>query len=250
MELMQLAAPADLVDRTLAAGREEVRHAQMALSLARSWSPEDFHLGPLDGLEFAPVTLMDLARQTVFEAIQGETPAALAATVALRFAKDQGVRDFLQVVASEERRHAELAWATVAWAIQAGKTSVQQAALSALDAAEAKLMKSVVSSEGNLDYGILSGSLDLAVRREAASLVKRLRLELSSDNLWHKELSTFESLVYEAFDQSIIRLGDVQNEQVQQVVWCRNKICRISNQFFAVFFSLAVSVTVKTTVLW
>ena len=217
MELMQLAAPADLVDRTLAAGQEEVRHAQMALSLARGWSSEDFHLGPLDGLEFAPITLMDLARQTVFEAIEGETPAALAAVVALRFAKDEGVREFLQVVASEERRHAELAWATVAWAIQAGKTSVQQAALEALDVAEAKLMQSVASSEGNLDYGILSSTLDLAVRREAASLVKSLRLELSSDNLWQQELVTFEGHVREAFDKSIIRLSDV-NEEVQEVL--------------------------------
>ena len=166
--------------------------------------------------------------RVVMELMQLAAPADL---VDRTLTKDQGVRDFLQVVASEERHHAELVWATVAWAIQAGKTSVQQAALSALDAAEAKLMKSVVFSEGNLDHGILSASLDLAVRREAASLVKRLPLELSSDNLWHKELSTFESLVYEAFDQSIIRLGDVQNEQVQQVVWCRNKICRISNQF-------------------
>ena len=212
MELLQLAAPADLVDRTLLAGREEVRHAQMALSLARSWSVEDFHVGPLEGLELPPVTLIDLARQTVFEAVAGETPAALAAKVALRFAQDHAVRNFLQLVAVEERRHAELAWATLAWAIQRGKTPVLEAALAALEVAEAKLMQSVIPSEGNLAYGILSSTLDLAIRHEAATLLKSLRLELS--DLWNQELSTFENYVRQAFDKSITRLDDVQNEQV------------------------------------
>lgn len=95
MELMQLAAPADLVDRTLQAGREEVRHAQVAFSLARTWSAEGYQLGPLNGLEYAPVSFVQLARQTVFEAILGETAAFLRASLALRFATHQGVREFL-----------------------------------------------------------------------------------------------------------------------------------------------------------
>ena len=81
-------------------------------------------MGPLPGLEFRPVTLMDLANQTVFEAILGETPAALRAAVASSVAFDQHAREFWQLVALEERRHAELAWATVAWAVQAGQVQV------------------------------------------------------------------------------------------------------------------------------
>ena len=37
MEMISLAAPADLLDRTLAAGREEIRHAQMLCLIIKSW---------------------------------------------------------------------------------------------------------------------------------------------------------------------------------------------------------------------
>lgn len=214
MELMQLAAPAQLVDRTLEAGREEVRHAQLAFSLARGWSGEGYQLGPLNGLEYAPVSLMELAKQTVFEAILGETPAALRASLALRFASHQGVREFLLQVARDERRHAELAWATVAWAVQAGKAEVLQEVLVALDAAEERLAQSGATKEGNLAYGILSSELESAVRQEAANLVKRIRLELSNESLLRSSLSSFELRVQQEFGHSISRMEEVKEVAV------------------------------------
>ncbi|CAK9042888.1 Transmembrane protein 87A [Durusdinium trenchii] len=213
MELMQLAAPADLVDRTLQAGREEVRHAQVAFSLARTWSAEGYQLGPLNGLEYAPVSFVQLARQTVFEAILGETAAFLRASLALRFATHQGVREFLLQVASDERRHAELAWATVAWAVQA-KAEVVQEVLVALDAADEELARSKATGKGNLAYGILSSDLESAVHQEAANLVKRFRQELSSGSLLQNNLSSFELRVQQEFDHSISRMAEVKEVSV------------------------------------
>ena len=94
------------------------------------------------GLEFNTITLAEFASQTVKEAVEGETPATLRAALALHFVEHEGVRDYLKQVAVEERRHAELAWATLAWTCLKGNQeghAVQASAMSALDHAVLQL---------------------------------------------------------------------------------------------------------------
>eukprot|EP00404_Azadinium_spinosum_P013916 CAMPEP_0180528068 /NCGR_PEP_ID=MMETSP1036_2-20121128/60581_1 /TAXON_ID=632150 /ORGANISM="Azadinium spinosum, Strain 3D9" /LENGTH=290 /DNA_ID=CAMNT_0022541563 /DNA_START=397 /DNA_END=1266 /DNA_ORIENTATION=+ len=151
LELMRHGAPAQLVDRTLSAAREEVQHAQMALSLARAWSTTRFRVTGIDGLlaERGVDGLADLAALTATEAVAGETPGVLRAAIALRFTRHQQVREYLSRVVVEERRHAELAWATVAWALLAeaenGGTSSPQAQ-GATRLATARALGSAISS--------------------------------------------------------------------------------------------------------
>jgi hypothetical protein len=48
----------------------------------------------------------------------GETVAAAEAAEACEHARDSGVRQILATIAADERRHAELAWRFVGWAIR------------------------------------------------------------------------------------------------------------------------------------
>ena len=116
-------------------------------------------------------------------------------------------------MASDERRHAELAWATVAWAVQA-KAEVVQEVLVALDAADEELARSKATGNGNLASGILSSDLESAVHQEAANLVKRFRQELSSGSLLQNNLSSFELRVQQEFDHSISRMAEVKEVSV------------------------------------
>mmetsp|Transcript_8416 Transcript_8416/g.15377 ORF Transcript_8416/g.15377 Transcript_8416/m.15377 type:complete len:397 (-) Transcript_8416:83-1273(-) len=202
LELMQLGAPAGLVNRTLVAAQEEIRHAQMAFSLAKTWSSQAFALSPLEGLEFRPITLEEFADQTVREAVEGETPAALKAALALRFAQHGGVRDFLAAVAVEERRHAELAWATLAWAFLQESPAVQQSASASLDRTVAHLKTQPASQQGDLAHGLLTPELEEMARHEAAGVVVKLQKELKGAT----SLDDFESRAQRHFDDALASL--------------------------------------------
>merc|ERR1712151_679000 len=73
LELMAHGAPPKLLDRTLEAAREEVRHAQMALSLAKVWSGKNFELTGIQGLaeHHGVDSLANFARRTAIEACAG-----------------------------------------------------------------------------------------------------------------------------------------------------------------------------------
>lgn len=212
LELMQFGAPAELLDRTLVAAQEEIRHAQMAFTLSNEWSPEPFVLRPLKGLEFNTITLAEFANQTVTEAVEGETPAALRAALALHFVEHQGVRDYLKQVAEEERRHAELAWATLAWTCLKGNQegpAVQASAMSALDHAALQLKACPVLKKSNLQHGILSPDLEALVCREAASLVQLLKTEMQGiDGI--DGLKLFELRVQEHFEKAVTSVSRQQ----------------------------------------
>lgn len=221
LELMEHGAPAGLVEQTLAAAREEVEHAQMALALARTWSNASFEISGISGLgEHRSGGLADFARRTVTEACAGETPAVLRAAVAQRHARDERVLKYLDAVLLEERRHAELAWATVAWSVVLGSQdgdakvdgAVRGAVYEALASAVASLEvqaralpqeKDDAGSSGLLAVGILSPELNAEVARMASSLVQRLRAELLQLNLKGGGLRQFESLVHHHFGGAI-----------------------------------------------
>lgn len=66
----------------------------------------------------APASLHDVAGLCLLEGCVGETLAALDAAEALASATDPHVRAALARIADDERRHAELAFRFVAWALQ------------------------------------------------------------------------------------------------------------------------------------
>lgn len=121
LRLLALGAPAELVARTHAAALDEIRHAQLAFALASAYAGE-----PLAPATFADAgrlaitgTLAELALETFVDGCLNETVAALEAGVAAERAEDPVVASALRAIADDETRHAELAWAIVAWCVRA-----------------------------------------------------------------------------------------------------------------------------------
>jgi len=120
LRLIALGAPAELIARTHAAALDEVRHAQIAFALASAYA--DAPLQPARFDEVARLattsTLAALARETFLDGCIEETAAAVDAALAATTAEDPVVADALRSIADDESRHAELAWAIVAWCVR------------------------------------------------------------------------------------------------------------------------------------
>ena len=120
LRLIALGAPPELIGRTHAAALEEVRHAQIAFALASAYA--DAPLAPARFDEVARLattsTLAALARETFVDGCIEETAAAVDAALAATTAEDPDfVANALRSIAEDESRHAELAWAIVAWCV-------------------------------------------------------------------------------------------------------------------------------------
>jgi hypothetical protein len=132
LELLAVGAPPDLVAASQQASLDEIRHARACLTIAAAYAaPRE--PGPLPALAPRDGGLVALACNTFLEGCVGETIAAIAARRAARRCEVDPIRDALLEIAEDEARHAELAWATVAWAVRTGGPDVA-AALRALAA--------------------------------------------------------------------------------------------------------------------
>jgi len=169
LQLMALGAPADLVASAHAAALDEVEHARMTFALASSYSGFEEGPGalPVDALEVPALELHALALATFLDACVGETVGTVVAKESAEKARDPRVREVLARIASDEERHAALAWRTLAWAVRAGGDRVHRAmaeALIRLDEALPPL------PERELDltaHGVLTPDQEQAVRRRA-----------------------------------------------------------------------------------
>eukprot|EP01063_Lacrimia_lanifica_P029199 TRINITY_DN440_c0_g3_i1.p1 TRINITY_DN440_c0_g3~~TRINITY_DN440_c0_g3_i1.p1 ORF type:complete len:478 (+),score=131.03 TRINITY_DN440_c0_g3_i1:76-1509(+) len=130
IQLMSVAAPADLVEAAHHAALQEVKHAKLCLRVASMiqamghGAPAPAGLGrfPPHALEVSG-DLVQMAESTAREGAFGETAAALLAAVRLHLVKTQGdsavvaeIRSVLEQVTVEEAEHAALGWKTLRWA--------------------------------------------------------------------------------------------------------------------------------------
>ena len=127
LELLAVGAPPELVFAAQQASLDEVRHAQTCFTLAALYSGEAAEPGPLPVPTLRSPDLMSLACDTFVEGCIGETLAALAALRAARHCQVPAVREALTGIADDEARHAELAWATLAYAVRHGGPEVAAA---------------------------------------------------------------------------------------------------------------------------
>ncbi len=129
LQLLALAAPPELIAATGAAIAEEVTHARRCFGLATFYAREPIGPGPLaiDGALSGPCELATLAATTAREGCINETIAAAIVGAAATLARDPAVRSCLEAIAADERRHAALAWRTLAWALRTGDDAVRQA---------------------------------------------------------------------------------------------------------------------------
>lgn len=124
MELMAVGAPPQLLDDTLRAAQDEVRHARACYGMASRFTPTIQGPGPLRAASPRAPTLVQVAVDAFLEGCIGETTAALVAERGAAMATDRHAQDLLAGVAADEAEHAALAWRTVKWALEQGGAEV------------------------------------------------------------------------------------------------------------------------------
>ena len=133
LQLLSVGASPDLVREAQAALADEIVHAELCFGLASAYGGSPLGPGPLpiDGALQGNGNLFDVVVGAVREGCIGETVAALQAEAARDAAGDPAVRVVLDRIATDEARHAVLAWRFVAWAIGEGGDPVRSAAADA-----------------------------------------------------------------------------------------------------------------------
>jgi hypothetical protein len=139
LQLLALGAPPALLRQTSRAAVDEVEHARLAYGLASAYGGELLGPGPLDlrGLELDG-DWRDVVRDLIEEACVGET---LNVAQALEEAvhADPEVRVTLERIATDELRHAHLAWQSLAWLLRDASAPDRVWALSTLEHAIARV---------------------------------------------------------------------------------------------------------------
>lgn len=130
IQLLSVGAPARLLHDTFAAGRDEIRHAELCFALASAYAGEPLEADcfPIGDTLHVDRALPAIVMETVVEGCIGETLAAMQAAAQLELASDPAVVAALEATIEDESRHAELAWRVVAWAIRTGGAEARRAA--------------------------------------------------------------------------------------------------------------------------
>jgi hypothetical protein len=164
LRLMALGAPADLIARCHTAALDEIRHAQITFAFASAYAD-----APLEPARFDQVaglattsTMVELALETFIDGCIEETTAAVDASLAASSAGDPMVAGALRSIADDETRHAELAWAIVAWCVR-----IEPAIADSLNAALATQLAApspIARAHPLGRYGVRSASESAATR--------------------------------------------------------------------------------------
>lgn len=133
LELLALGAPADLLAACQQAAQDELEHARLSFGLASTYA--GLPLGP--GKLPLPAAALSgdaaaVARLSFTDGCIGETFAAALARRAQSHATDPAVARVLARIATDEARHAALAWSIVAWCLKLDPVRVRAALGAAL----------------------------------------------------------------------------------------------------------------------
>jgi hypothetical protein len=174
LQLLALGAPPDLVARATEAIADETRHARLCFGQASRYA--GYGVGPsaldvnhaLDGVD-----LLAVVELVVDEGCVGETAAALEAAWAADAAAEPSARAVLAGIAEDEARHAELAYAFVAWASRQDARvlpRVRSKLAAALAAASSDDLTAELDPESDARFavhGVLPASARRAAKRAA-----------------------------------------------------------------------------------
>jgi hypothetical protein len=134
LQLLALGAPARLVEASLRAGLDEIRHARLSFGVASAYAGSEVGPSELPAPHASEsVTFASLALETFRDGCVNESLAAAAALWAAEDATDAAEAAVLRRIAGDEEGHAELAWQVLAWAIDRGGAPVRDAVRAARD---------------------------------------------------------------------------------------------------------------------
>jgi len=118
LQLMSIGAPSDLLVASQKASLDEIKHAKMCYGFASAFIGSDFQPGVLDvGGGLGSMDLKEIIRSIIQEGCIEETLSAIDARLAAHHAQDATIKTALLEIASDETRHAQLAWDTIQWII-------------------------------------------------------------------------------------------------------------------------------------
>jgi hypothetical protein len=112
-ELSDHCAPAGLVTAALRSARDEVRHTRLTGAVARRYGAAP--LRPRFAVTPGARSLVAIATENAVEGCVGETHGALVALWQAEHAADPHIAAAMRGIATDEVRHAELAWAVARW---------------------------------------------------------------------------------------------------------------------------------------
>lgn len=190
LQLLGLGAPPDLIERTNRAMADETKHARAAFALASAYRGRRLGPGslPVNGALDGGSDPASVLRLVVREGCIGETVAAVEAGEAEENAVDPVVRAVLGEIANDESEHAELAWRTVRWALEAFGDEVRGAILEEI---------ALVESELGSAPGVTPSSRD-EERLLHGVVTDRMRATMRRTVLRHTVLPCLKALVAEA----------------------------------------------------
>jgi hypothetical protein len=187
LQLLHLAAPADLVQEAQQALGDELEHAKLCFALASRYSQRA--LGPrrldtrqsLQEFDLAAVT-----RLTLREGCIGEVVAAVQAREALAQAEDPDTIEVLSQIVHDESRHAELSLRFLRWALNQAPALGELVLLELADCERATAIAepSAHQPEPLARYGVLSRTACRALeRRTIAEVVRPLVQALVAETM-------------------------------------------------------------------
>jgi hypothetical protein len=171
IQLLALGAPSALIQASIRAGRDEVRHARACFALASAYAGSPVGPGPLDirgGLD-EPFDLDSIALTLAAEGCIAETVSLILLAAARDRARDPAVVAMLAAIVEEEEAHVLLAWEALAWMCRRG---ARPSGLMAVfrDAEQHVGLGATTERPGNPAAMREHGYLAVEERREIASL--------------------------------------------------------------------------------
>ncbi|MEZ4380436.1 MAG: hypothetical protein R3A79_03765 [Nannocystaceae bacterium] len=153
--LAGLGAPAELLEETHRAGIQEIDHARRCFALAAGYAGAPLTVEPIPELLRAPLgvgrdPLLAVALESLRDGCLVEDFNADVAAVAAAGASDPAARELAAIIARDEREHAALAWAVVAWCLEVGDARLRRAVLAAAEALPKRGPKAYADDEAAL----------------------------------------------------------------------------------------------------
>jgi hypothetical protein len=138
LNLIALGAPSSLIESANRDSLDEIRHAQLCFSLARSLDgrsqspgpfPEAQHAGALSS--FRTLALAELAVSSLIDGALHEGISARVLARLTRRCEDPVTREMIRALAADEGRHAAHGWDVVEWCLAKGGDPVARSLLAA-----------------------------------------------------------------------------------------------------------------------
>jgi hypothetical protein len=185
LDLVALGAPPHLIAASQADAIDEVRHAELCFSLARSLDAQEEDPGPFPAAQHArtlpPTRTLGLAALAVHSLVDGALHEGVSARVIAKLAKRSDVpaiRGVLKEIAADEGRHSAHGWDVVEWCLSEGKAPVANALRGALRTLPTRMRASVpeAARDGSWEaWGIHGDTLAQHEYADArAALVERV----------------------------------------------------------------------------